>query len=156
MSGSRLVAFRESLTPVFRLWWRLSRPMTLGVRAIIEDEQGRVCLVRHTYKQGLFLPGGGVERGESIPQALCKECREEVGADPEAFELIGVFRHPGFRGDHIVLYRVRRWRSCPTDSAGEIAERLWVDPLDPPEDATPATLRRLAELYAGQAPAVDW
>lgn len=130
--------------------------MTLGVRAVIENEAGEICLVRHTYKRGLFLPGGGVERGESIPEALLKECREEAGVDPHEIDLFGVYRHPGFRGDHIVLYRVRRWSACSTDSAGEIAERVWARPDAPPDDATPATRRRLAEVYLGAAPGADW
>ncbi|MEM9842987.1 MAG: NUDIX domain-containing protein, partial [Pseudomonadota bacterium] len=37
--------------------------MTLGVRAIVENAEGQVLLVRHTYTPGLYLPGGGVERG---------------------------------------------------------------------------------------------
>src|SRR5262249_38686344 len=51
------------LTPIFRAWWRIRRPATLGVRALINDETGRVLLVRHTYAKGWHLPGGGVENG---------------------------------------------------------------------------------------------
>ncbi len=40
-----------------RLYWRLIRPLTLGVRAIVTNERGEVLLLRHTYKSGLYLPG---------------------------------------------------------------------------------------------------
>jgi len=51
--------------------------MTLGVRAIVFDEQkNSVFLVKHTYVPGWQLPGGGVDSGETFGQALEKELRE--------------------------------------------------------------------------------
>ena len=146
----------EAATPLIRTWMRLSRPVTLGVRALVFDEAGRVGLVRHTYKRGWYLPGGGVERGESAEGSLMRECREELGADPLQTALLGVFRNPVFSGDHILLYQVSAWRACGTDSDGEIAEIGWFDPHDLPQTVTPATHRRLAEWRDGRPPPKDW
>src|SRR5438552_10539353 len=44
-------------------WFRLRRGMTLGVRAAVFDEEGRIIMVRHRYAPGWLLPGVGVERG---------------------------------------------------------------------------------------------
>lgn len=51
---------------------RVVRP---SAYALIGDGAGRVALVRA--KSGLFLPGGGVEHGETIEQAIVREVREE-------------------------------------------------------------------------------
>ena len=64
-----------------RIHGLLMRPMTLGVRAIALDEAGRVFLVRHTYIPGFFLPGGGVERGETALLSLERELAEEGGLE---------------------------------------------------------------------------
>jgi len=47
-----------------------------GAYAIVHDA-GRVALVRT--REGHFLPGGGIEPGESVEQAIVREVREETG-----------------------------------------------------------------------------
>ncbi len=56
-----------------RAFLRLTRPLTLGVRCIVARDDGHVLLVRHTYLPGWYLPGGGVERGESLEAAIARE-----------------------------------------------------------------------------------
>jgi 8-oxo-dGTP diphosphatase len=45
------------------------------------DDQGRILLVKPTYKQPWEIPGGGVEAGESPLAACRREVREELGLD---------------------------------------------------------------------------
>jgi len=84
--------------------------MTLGVRGVVENEVGEVLFVRHTYTKGWFLPGGGVERGETTDLALRRELEEEGGVRVTAApELIGIYsNHRIFRNDHVLLYRSER------------------------------------------------
>ena len=145
---------------MFRLWFRLSRSMTLGARVVVENEAGHVLLVRHTYTKGLYLPGGGVERGETVHESMQRELEEEGGlALTGQATQIGIFsNHRLMRNDHVILYRVDAgsWTQCGDPIGMEISEIVWCDPLSPPEDATPATQRRLQELYAGAAPSEYW
>tara|TARA_Y100000296_G_scaffold87454_1_gene134724 strand:+ start:9677 stop:9955 length:279 start_codon:yes stop_codon:yes gene_type:complete len=64
---------------LLHLFFRASRGLTIGVRAVVLSEDGEFLLVRHTYAPGWHFPGGGVEPGESIEQALKKELWEETG-----------------------------------------------------------------------------
>lgn len=152
------IRFEPVLTPLFRAWWRLRRPTTLGVRAIVTDVEGRVLLVRHSYARGWHLPGGGVERLETAADAIRREVAEEGGAEAtETPLLLGFFaNHANFPNDHIALYRITAWQPCAPAVSGEISERGFfaLDAL--PGGTTGATRRRLAEVFKGAAQAADW
>jgi len=146
-----------AIKPLFHAWWRMRRAMTLGVRAVVTDESGRVLLVRHTYTEGWYFPGGGVEKGETAIDAVKRELEEEGGATAlETPRLIGFYANPKFANDHIALYRIDKWAPCAHRSAGEIAERGFfaLDAL--PDGVTAGTQRRLAEVFQGAALSAEW
>lgn len=134
--------------------------MTLGVRGIVEDAHGQILLVRHTYTKGLFLPGGGVERGETTELSLRRELEEEGGVRVTGSpELLGVFsNHHVFRNDHVLLYRIRSqdWDPCGDPIGREISEIIWCDPSALPEEVTPGTQRRLREMVEGEPQSLMW
>lgn len=136
----------------------LHRPVTLGVRVLVEDADGRVLLVRHTYRPGWFLPGGGVKPRETLREAALRELVEETGVvAQETPVLLGAytnFHHA--KSDHVLLYLLRRFEETSWMPGGEIAERGFYAFEALPPDVTPATLRRLVEYRNGAAPAPHW
>jgi ADP-ribose pyrophosphatase YjhB (NUDIX family) len=143
--------FEPLIRPFFHVYARTRRGLTLGVRGLVLDGEGRVLLVRHTYLNGWHMPGGGVEWAETAEEALARELVEEVGVRLTApAALVSIHSaHAYFRGDHILLFRVEAWEPCPATSRGEIAETGWFAPDALPDETTEGTRRRIAEALAG-------
>lgn len=144
--------------PAIKTYARLTRGLTLGVRGIVFDGQGRVLLIQHTYVHGWHLPGGGVEKDETAHEALERELVEEAGVRlAGAPSLLGVYSNARvFRGDHVLIYRVDRWEPCPQTSRGEIHCIDWFAPAALPDGITDGTRRRIAEALGERAPDVFW
>ena len=143
-----------------RLYWRIRKPRTLGVRAIVLDDMDRVALVRHTYTDQWYLPGGGVKKGESFESALHRELKEEVALGNARIErVLGVYhsRRDG-KDDHIVIFAVKvaAAQDLRPSDAIEIEEMRWFAMEDIPAEASPATKRRLAEYRAGTVGSGAW
>ncbi|MEM7192412.1 MAG: NUDIX domain-containing protein [Pseudomonadota bacterium] len=146
-------------TAVVRPVWRLSRGMTLGSQGVVVDADGRVLLVRHNYRAGWFFPGGGVEWGETLEQALVRELSEEVGVTLTGQPVLhGVFsNNANFPGDHIALYVVRAWsRNGEYRQKGEIAETGMFSLAELPDPMDPGTAARLGEIFGGAPISANW
>jgi 8-oxo-dGTP pyrophosphatase MutT (NUDIX family) len=114
--------------------------VTLGVQAVVIDDRGRIFPVRHSYVPGWHLPGGGVEVGETLLQALGREFAEEGNiALTEPPVLHGVFLDSRIsRRDHVVLYVVRGSRQEPAPQPNyEIVDHGFFSP-----DALPEKTRK--------------
>jgi 8-oxo-dGTP pyrophosphatase MutT (NUDIX family) len=151
--------FEPLLRRVFHLYWRLARGMTLGVRAVVVDGDNRVFLVKHSYVAGWHLPGGGVEVGETLPDALRRELEEEG-----RIELIGepalhglFFNSHVSRRDHVAVYLIRHFRQDRLPEPNrEIVACGFFDVAALPADTTRGTRLRIAEVLQGQAPIATW
>jgi 8-oxo-dGTP pyrophosphatase MutT (NUDIX family) len=151
--------FEPLIRRLLHVHWYLTRGLTVGVRAAIFDGDGRVFLVRHTYLAGWHLPGGGVERGETLLAALERELREEGNieiTEPPAFHAVYYNRRIS-RRDHVALYVVRSFRqTAPPEPNSEIAEHGFFATGALPPDTSRATRERLAEVLTGRPAAEIW
>lgn len=147
------------LGKAMRLAWRIARPRTIGVRAVLLDPAGRIALVRHTYIDGWYLPGGGVKKREGVSDAVVRELAEELAVtDAEVERVLGVYhnRREG-KDDHVIVYvaRVADDTLRGADTL-EVAEVGWFAADALPPGTTPATTRRIAEWRQGVTGSGDW
>lgn len=105
-------AYRFVYRLAFRLlrgWWLLRRPDHAGAIIAVWVE-GRVLLVRQSYRATLTFPGGGIGRGETARAAAQRELGEEVGlvADETALAFAGDWT--GWwdhRRDRVAIFELR-------------------------------------------------
>ena len=158
-----LEAIRRPFEPIIRrflhAYWRFSRGLTLGVRAVIFDGEGRVFLVKHSYIAGWHLPGGGVETGETLLAALERELREEGNielAEAPVLHAVHFNRRVSLR-DHVALYIVRSFRQiAPPQPNSEIVAHGFFATGELPDDTSRATRERIAEVLTGRAVSELW
>jgi 8-oxo-dGTP pyrophosphatase MutT (NUDIX family) len=151
--------FEPVLRRFFHLYWRFARGMTLGVRGVVLEGDNRVFLVKHSYVAGWYLPGGGVEVGETFRVALERELMEEgrieVSGEPA---LHGIFlnTHVSPR-DHVAVYVVRDFRQdrLPEPNREIIACGFFAADALPPE-TTEGTRLRIAEVLDKVPPILTW
>jgi ADP-ribose pyrophosphatase YjhB (NUDIX family) len=133
--------------------------MTLGVRGLIIDKDERILLVKHTYVTGFYLPGGGVEPGETIVQALERELREECAISlksPPLLHNIYLNKRSSSR-DHVALFLIRDFSDeGPRLPDKEIAEVKYFSVNELPNEATPATRARINEIINNTPTSSYW
>jgi 8-oxo-dGTP pyrophosphatase MutT (NUDIX family) len=151
--------FEPALRRMLHAYWRFARGLTLGVRAVVIDGDGRVFLVRHSYIAGWHLPGGGVETGETLRAALARELREEGNIELAGTPVLhGIyFNERVSRRDHVALYVVRAFRQdTPPQPDHEIVAHGFFAPDRLPQDTTRGTRERIAEVLGGAPVADHW
>lgn len=144
---------------LIRLKRVFSAPVSIAAKCVILDQTGGVLLIRHTYVPGFHLPGGGVDQGETVADAMRREIAEELGFAPEQGpELVQIYLNTNVGGtDHIALFRAQ-----VSDSAKlrprlpEVAEAEFFSPDALPLCVTVATKNRIAEVLGQKTIAEIW
>lgn len=129
-----------------------ARPYLAASAAIVRD--GKILVVRRARPpaHGLFtLPGGVVETGETLTQAVTREVSEETGLTIEPVALAGfretIVRDAQTRVERhfVILCFAARWRAGEAVLNEELSEARWIDPA---ELAELSTTPGLAEIVA--------
>jgi len=76
----------------------------LSSHAVITDPENRVLLLKASYGDFNWgLPGGALDCGETIHEALARECKEELGCDVEVKYLSGVYYHSAYNSQAFIF-----------------------------------------------------
>jgi 8-oxo-dGTP diphosphatase len=134
--------------------WLLNPKYTVGVIALVRDEEGRILLLKHTYRPGWpwGLPGGGLRAGETLEECLRREVREEAGLQIEVDELLSA----AARTDRKLIDLIFACHPLPGQTLAtfkpnaEVEEARFVSPDDLPAEVSDGQ-RRLISVALRQA-----
>ncbi len=85
----------------------------------------RRSAARRTYASKWSFPGGHVESGESLDQALCRELHEEIGVTPLEYVRIRQIADPLLPNTAYHMYAVTKWTGNPSIRDDEHSELKW-------------------------------
>ncbi|WP_163122871.1 NUDIX hydrolase [Acinetobacter portensis] len=105
----------------------------LSSHAVILNENNEVLLLKATYANCAWgLPGGGLDMGETIHEALIRECKEELGCDISIDYLSGVYFHSAVIS-HAFIFRCHLSKNSNIQLSSEHSEFKWfsIDELSP-------------------------
>jgi len=155
----RLLSVASQLfSKALRLHYSFFSGKILSVRAICVNEKNQVYLVRHSYTPGWHLPGGGVDNGVSVDEALLKELYEEGNlAVVNRPVLRRVYLNAkGSRREHIVLFTVQVVQQEAFSRSFEIMEGKFFSLGELPQELDSGCHRRILEWVVGEFLAREW
>ncbi len=130
-----------SSSPIFRI----------GVFALIFDE-GRILLGHRRDIDWWNLPGGGMEAGETVDEALRREVREETGLEVEVDQLVGVYSKP--QKQEVVLTFRCRVIGGTLQATEENRENRYFTPEAVPANTLPKHRQRIEDALLNQQSAI--
>jgi ADP-ribose pyrophosphatase YjhB (NUDIX family) len=110
----------------------------VGVGGIVLNE-GKVLLVKRGKQPGYgkwSIPGGMVELGETLSEAIKREVLEECGIEIELADVVAVLERVIRREDERVRYHyvlvdfLGYWKGGDLQPASDILEARWADPAE--------------------------
>ena len=136
---------------VRKAYWKIIKPETFGVRAIVLNDFNQILLVKHTYSDEWYLPGGKVHKNESLTDAIKRELQEEVGItnmkEITVFhKYLNLHEH---KKDHITVFIIKNFTSS-TKEHFEIEKKEYFSVVSLPIGISRGTKRRINEFFHNQ------
>lgn len=157
INGVLLGWLLKAITCARRAYWFVRRPVTLGVRALVLDGD-QLLLVRAHGRGRWHLPGGAVNRNETLAEAAQRETREESGCEVEIERFLGMyFTNWSWKSDHVAIFVAHPRSQIALRPNIEIAEARYFPMTALPKNIEPTVQRRLDDYQTG-APGMygDW
>lgn len=105
----------------------------VGVGAIVLSNR-KLLAVKDRYSSGHKLPGGHIDKNETIKDALKREVFEEtgIGIEFESIVNIGHFRNGQFGESNLYIVCTAKalTKEITINDSSEIAEAIWIDPVE--------------------------
>ncbi len=129
----------------------------VGVNAVIFDDAGRVLLTQREDNRLWCMPGGHVDLGETVAEAVARETLEETGLIVAPGRIIGVYSDPhlalrighGLRYQMVLIAVECRVTGGALGRSAETLDEGWFDPDDLPP-LIPSHYQRIADARAGR------
>ncbi|MFQ6332128.1 NUDIX hydrolase [Nocardia sp. CWNU-33] len=74
--------------------------LKVAVSAFVQDSDGRILMIHRTDNDKYSIPGGGMEVGETVADAVVREVAEETGIQVRPLGIVGIFSDPC----HVIAY----------------------------------------------------
>lgn len=120
----------------------------VSVAGLVLNEQSEVLLIKSPWR-GWEYPGGMVEAGETLQEALIREIQEEAGVTVEITGFIGICKN--IERDTVNVDFVCRYVSGELATSNESLEVKWVPMSEATEMITyPLTKKRFENMLSGK------
>ncbi|MFI7670816.1 NUDIX hydrolase [Nocardia sp. NPDC049526] len=78
----------------------MANSLKVAVSALVRDADGRILMIHRTDNDKYSIPGGGMEVGETVADAVAREVAEETGIQVRPIGIVGIFSDPR----HVIAY----------------------------------------------------
>ncbi len=132
-----------------RIFWKIFKPVTIGVRLLLLTNNN-VLLVKHSYNNQWYLPGGKIKARENIEEALHREIREELGIniEKEKINILGIYSNfQEYKKDSIIVFVIKEKSKNEIHLRNlEIRDARYFSIKNLPSDTSLGTRRRIQEF----------
>lgn len=110
-----------------------------AANVVVQDDQGRILMIRRSDNDNWAVPGGAMDLGESLTSAAVREVLEETGITCKVTGLVGIYTDPRHvthftsndevRQEFSVVFTAEYVSGEPTTS-NETTEVRWIEPKE--------------------------